>query len=196
MGLLFAPSKVSFLCCEAFAVGPIRTADPPLRQTMPVGLISPVKRQLGNGLAIGGKLQELLKLLPRSLPVREPIVAHGEVNTCLPTPWSGDRSIHTTTPRPPQIGAPLDDVIVPVIPRGNFWWFDGGWCGAGAPASYQLPPYEVKLPRGDGVILRDQCRIGPSMCVRARPPSDPDRKATRLRFAVPIHSGHFLLNVF
>ena len=59
LGLLFAPSKMSFLCCEAFAVGPLRTADPPLRQTMPVRPISPVERQLGHGLAIGGKLQEL-----------------------------------------------------------------------------------------------------------------------------------------
>jgi len=61
LGLLFAPSKVSFLCCEAFAVGPLCTADPRLRQTMPVGPISPVERQLGHGLAIGGKLQELLR---------------------------------------------------------------------------------------------------------------------------------------
>jgi hypothetical protein len=70
LGLLFAPAKVSFLCCEAFAVDPLCTAEPPLRQTMPVGLISPVERQLGHGLAIGGKLQELLRGAHRRGPFR------------------------------------------------------------------------------------------------------------------------------
>ena len=55
LGPLFAPSKLSFLCREALAFSPLRTPDPPLCQTIPVGIISSAARQFGHRFAIGGK---------------------------------------------------------------------------------------------------------------------------------------------
>src|SRR5215471_6653004 len=61
LGPLFPPSKLNFLCREALAFSPLRTPDPPLCQTIPVGIISSAARQFGHGFAIGGKPQELLR---------------------------------------------------------------------------------------------------------------------------------------
>ena len=55
LGPLFPPSKLNFLCREALAFSPLRTADPPLCQTTPVRVSRSVPRQLGHGFAIGGK---------------------------------------------------------------------------------------------------------------------------------------------